>query len=483
MRAWLALDRGRPLDALRHWRSELQAAHTTIAPYLQAAAAGLPGDPLAPLRGQALELLANLRSGEPGEAEISQLGALLRGWGELCLSHAPGRAQEHFERAWACGPDPALAQQLANLYARQGMASGAHALAVPQPDLPPWPQPSCAGLHCQPCQQQLASAPLAAEAPLEIHSLAGGRIWIERNPRFGETHGLAVAAANGQLLAPLCRRYPGQWPGCSHAELRERQLLEQLAHGQPGDALQIRGPVLAVADLSAELHYHAQLELLPRLGRAWQALAPQIPELHLWHNGGEAPGLQQALARLGVPPERLLCAQRHPQLQAEQLLVPSFPCAFGAPGPASLQWLRKFWAEAIAALPPSPAPQQRGLLLARPLEQRRPLLQHQAWEQTLQGEGFTQLPAGPVARQLQAVQSCEQMVAVHGGAMVNLLLAPPGTELLELANPAYAPPYFSSLIASGGLRHQRRLGAATPQVLQDLLYAGPLEWPIDLSPP
>ena len=99
---------------------------------------------------QALELLANLLSGEPGEAEINQLGALLRGWGELCLSHAPGRAQEHFERAWACGPDPALAQQLANLYARQGMASGAHALAVPQPDLPPWPQPSCAGLHCQP---------------------------------------------------------------------------------------------------------------------------------------------------------------------------------------------------------------------------------------------------------------------------------------------------------------------------------------------
>jgi len=316
MTAWLALDRGRPRDALRHWRSELQAEHSSIAPYLQAAAAGLSGDPLAPLRGQALKLLSSLRSGEPGEVEISQLGALLSGWGELCLSHAPGRAQEHFERAWACGPDPALAQQLANLYARQGMASGAHALAVPQPDLPPWPQPSCAGLHCQPCQQQLASTPLAAEAALEIHSLAGGRIWIERNPRFGETHGLAVAAANGQLLAPLCRRYPGQWPGCSQAELRERQLLEQLAHGQPGDTLQIRGSVLAVADLSAELHYHAQLELLPRLGRAWQALAPQIPELHLWHNGGDAPGLQQALAQLGVPPERLLSAQRHPQLQA-----------------------------------------------------------------------------------------------------------------------------------------------------------------------
>ena len=67
--------------------------------------------------------------------------------------------------------------------------------------------------------------------------------------------------------------------------------------------------------------------------------------------------------------------------------------------------------------------------------------------------------------------------------MANLLLVQRDAEVVELANPAYAPPYFASLLASGGLRHQRQLGAATPQVLQDLLYAGPLEWPIDLPPP
>jgi hypothetical protein len=483
MTAWLDLERGRPLDALRQWRSELQAGPAVITPYLQAAEAGLPSDPLAPLRRQALGLLARLASSEPGPSEISQLGALLRGWGDLCLSHAPSRAQQHFERAWACGPDAALDQQLANLYARQGMASGAHALAPPKPHLAPWHQPSCAGLHCLPCQQQLANDPQAAEAPLEISSLAGGRVWIERNPWFGETHGLAVAEASGQLHAPLCRRYPGQWPSCSQAELRAQQAWEQLTHAQPRQALQIHGPVLAVADLSAELYYHGQLELLPRLGRAWQALAPQLQELRLWHNGGDAPWLQQALAHLGIPPERQLSAEQNPVLQAEQLLVPSFPCAFGAPGPSSLQWLREFWRTAIEALPPTPAPRQRKLLLSRPLEQRRPLLQHDAWYEALQRQGIALPPQGSVASQLQALQQCEQVVAAHGGAMVNLLLAPAGAELLELANPVYAPPYFATLIASGGLRHQRQLGAATPQVLQDLLYAGPLEWPIDLPPP
>ena len=479
MSAWWELERGQPLSALRHWRAELQADAARINAHLEAAIAGLPSDPLAPLRRQALELLSALATGEPGEAEIHRLGALLRGWGELCLSHAPGRAQQQFERAWACGADAALAQQLANLYARQGMTEGAHALAAPAPDLPAWPQAGCAGLHCLPCQQAAATAPLAPEPALQIHAIAGGQIWVERNAAFQETHGLAVADTNGALIPELCRRYPWQWPGCAQADQRRQDCLAQLAH-QPPPAVSVKGSVLAVADLSAELHYHGQLELLPRLGRAWQQLAAVVPCLWLWHNGGQAPALQQALARLGVPPERQLCAQRQPRLQAEQLLVPSFSCPFGQPGAASLAWLRALWREAVAELPEQPG--ARALVLTRPPRQRRPLLHHKTWLEKLQARGFQPLPDAPFARQLQALQQCEQVVAVHGGAMANLLLAPAGAELLELANPAYAPPYFASLIASGDLRHQRRLGAATSQVLQDLLYAGPLEWPVDLPP-
>ena len=90
-----------------------------------------------------------------------------------------------------------------------------------------------------------------------------------------------------------------------------------------------------------------------------------------------------------------------------------------------------------------------------------------------------QPPGGAsVTRQLQALQGCDQVVAAHGGAMANLLLLSEPPPVVELANPAYAPPYFAALP-----QHERRLGASTPEVLQDLLYAGPLEWPIDLPPP
>jgi hypothetical protein len=477
--AWLLLERGRSLEALRHWRGQLLAEPERIALHMSAAEAGLAADPLVPLRRQALQLLHQLLASEPGASEQSQLGLLLRGWGELCLSHAPARAQQHFERAWACGHDGALARRLADLYARQGMATGALALGcAPTGGLPPWPQPSCAGLHCLPCQQQLEQAAPGEEPPLQLIALPQGRIWIERNSDFAETHGVGVADQTGVLQAALCRRYPWQWPGCAHQALRQQQTLEQLAHRPPAPVLQLDGPVLAVADLSAELYFHAQLELLPRLGRAWQALAEQLPSLRLWHNGGRSPWLQEAFCRLGIPPEQVLCAHRFPHLQAQDLLVPSHPSPFGAPGAQSRAWLQQFWGEAIAERPAA-ADQAQALLLSRPPQLRRPLLHHNAWQKTLGARGFAQPASGAsVARQLQALQRCEQVVAAHGGAMANLLLLGEPPPVLELANPAYAPPYFAALP-----QRKCRLGAATPEVLQDLLYAGPLEWPIDLPPP
>ena len=491
---WQALADGQPLQALRWWRAALLAQPHTIAPYLQAAEAGLAGDPLQAERRQALALLAALAGGEPGPHEVERLGALLLAWGDQCLSIAPTAAQQHYERAWACGRDAGLRQRLANLYARQGLSRGAHALAPPQHPLPPWPQPPCAGLHCQPCIEQLDEAALSdqagstsSEPELQVHELSGGRAWIELNPRFRETMGVAVADAAGALQPHLCRRYPGHWPHCPHRSRLLQHSLDQLAWQLPAPLLQLDQPVLAVADLSAELYYHGQLELLPRLGRSWMQLARQFPGLRLWHNGGRSRWLQEALQQLGIPADRLICAHRYPQLLAQTLLVPSFPSPFGVPGPRSLQWLRSFWGAAVAALPAGKPPRPsrgRGVFLQRPLQQRRPLLQHELWRQHLAQNGVAPLPARlGVAEQLQALQSADQVVAAHGGAMANLLLLPPDARVLELANPAYAPPYFASLMATGGLRHQRQLAAATPAVLQDLLYIGPLEWPIDAPPP
>ena len=481
--AWPLLDRGKPHHALGIWREQLLQSHRCLA-YIEAAHQALPQDPLAGQRRLVLRLLAQLQAGVPGEAEISLLGEVLRGWAALCLDHAPGRSLQLLERAWACGSDPQLDQQLADLYARQGLAAGAHALAVPQPHQPPWPQRHCAGLHCQPCSSALAANPLSEEPDLQIHALEHGRIWIERHVQLGQTHGVAVAQADGRLIPALVRRYPWHWPDCRVAEQDRLLSLALMAHPhhRPASPLQRKEPVLAVADLSAELYYHAQLELLPRLGRAWQQLSADYPGLRLWHNGGSAPWMTEAFSHLGIPAERLLCAHRHPHLQASLLLVPSYSSSFGRPGARSLDWLRGFWGAVTERLPNADT-SRPAAFLSRSLDQRRPLLQHQQWLLAIPQYGLHRPSLGrSVAEQLRAFQRTERVVMAHGGAMANLLLMPPGSEVIELMNPGYQPPYITSLLASANQRHRSRLGAITPQILQDLLYAGPLEWPIDLDP-
>ncbi|QNG27853.1 DUF563 domain-containing protein [Synechococcus sp. HK01-R] len=466
-----ALDRGRPRRALSAWHSLLLQERPAVEAHLEAAAAGLSRDPIAPLRRQALALARMLLAGDPGEAGVSRLGALLQGWGEICLPEVPSRALQHLERAWGCGRQQRLDAQLAGLYDRLGYHTGAQLLAEPAAPPEPWLQPPCAAQACLPCQKQASPA----DPPLQLTQLPQGRIWVprQRNP-WRLSHGVAVQDASGQWLTQLCRHYPWPWPACPHRQALEHLTIEHLRQAERDrpPAQHAAGPVLAVAELSAELFFHWQLELLPRLGRCWQAALQQWPDLRLWHNGGSPAYVRQALQRLGIRPERLLPASDH--LQAELLLVPSFTSHFGRPAHANLTWLEQFW-----GIEQGTADAETRLWLGRGTSQRRPALAERLWQSQL---GIPALLLRSVQQQWHQVAAAGTLIAPHGAAMANLLAARPSTTVIELVNPAYAPTYFDPLIQRRQLRHRRLEAAATPLPLQEWLYEGPGLYPIDLRP-
>jgi hypothetical protein len=497
---------------LERWHRQLRDGDSRLAQHLAAAEAALPADPIAPLRRQALALLRRLSQSPPSPDDRTDLALLLRGWGDLAVVAFPGLARHHYETAWSClglttasltansptanslgSPSDdrlALRPRLANLAGRRGWSSGATCLAEPAADLPPWFETPCYGLGCGDCQELLQQRP--ADCPqqqqLELCEVEHGRIWIECHNPWRETYGVAATTAAGELLAEFCRCYPWGWPGCRHAAAVQELAVQQLAWHLPrqGQAQPLAGPVLAVADLSAELYYHFQLELLPRLGLAWRQLSAQEPQLRLWHNGGDSPRVQEALGRLGIPPERVLHARSLPHIQAERLWLANWPCPFGAPGPWVVEWLRELY----GVTPPNRPQGDQVLWLPRGGAHRRPLLQERAWIDRLAAalaqRGLTLVPAqtgGEVAGQLRQVSGARAVLAPHGGAMVNLVAGTAGARVLELVNPAYAPPYFATLGAAAGLRRWGWAGRPTAEPLSRLLYSGPLELPIDLGPP
>ena len=88
-----------------------------------------------------------------------------------------------------------------------------------------------------------------------------------------------------------------------------------------------------------------------------------------------------------------------------------------------------------------------------------------------------------VRQQAMTIASASTVVAPHGAALANLVFASPGTRVLELHQPRYAPPYFHSLAAHGQLLLARcEQPQVPPSLISDLLYEGPIVEPIVLEP-
>ena len=440
---------------------------------------------------QRLQEVFDLEPSAPLAMAIARLAAARHPWGARALEQlatrlpAPGgdgAANEHFSRlplpvpAEACrGPDcsPCALAHLELLgWRREPLVPPGDGAAVAW--LEQWVPPQGAGGTWQ-------------AAPFELQELAHGRIWL-RSPNsnpWGTTHGLAVADGEGQPRPLLSRRYPQPWPACPTPPY----------HCEPapaGPPLTVDSTVLAVADLSAEIHYHWLLDSLPRLGlalaRSGAGADSGWPEhWHLWHNGGGSERVRRSLVDdLGIPPERLIDAHQHPDLKAKQLLIPPPLHPLGWPSRRARAWLRRRYLR----------PEQRGhrrqgrgrrLWLVRGPSARRPLFGEAELLAHLEHQGLGLEPLVleglPLAEQAAHIADAELLVLAHGAALAGLAFARPGTQVLELHQPRYAPPYGHALAGWGGLQLVRCLQPATPPDLySQLLFEAPICEPIVLDP-
>ena len=232
-----------------------------------------------------------------------------------------------------------------------GYSEGAHWLAKPADVLEPWPQLPCAPQTCRPCQDQST----AEDPVLTLHAYAEGRIGLQRqrNP-WRHSHGVAVWDQQGRLQHSLSRHYPWPWPHCPHAEVFRQTSAAQLevAGSELPAPLHVDGPVLAVAELSGEMFFHWQLELLPRLGRVLSLALERWPTCASGTRRRCAPRARwtptpghrarTAAARLRPPPSRTTAGAQ---------LCP----AFGRPSAANLDWMEQCWIQPPPPSPPSPS--------------------------------------------------------------------------------------------------------------------------------
>lgn len=471
-------------------------------------------------------LLAWDGAAEQRDRLIDELVGLLTAWARLCWGQHGDSAVARLEKAFALRPDPSLLKALARHHQTHG-TSGAIALIrlaerlEAWPPSPSWDPPEdvkalaslpeplavggrCRGPSCEACGfytlaawERRALAPgcdlwippftdplpgTAAEPTLEL--LPDGRAWIRpplESPWLSTT-AVAVVDRDGVPREGLCRHYPQPWPACPE----ETEFAIDPEPSTP--PLELAGAVLAVVDLSAEIHYHWLLEHLPRLGQALESLPPEARAgLRVWHNGGTDPMRTEALTSLlGLQAGQLIDARHHPHIRAERLLVPPFSGRFGWPPSSAQNWLRQ-------ALLPGEADTSRvgsrRLWLARGRNgsTRRPVWGEASLLQRLEELGIplepVELASLSLVDQARLLSEAEWVVAAHGGALAGLVFAPPGARVLELHQPRYAPPYFHAIVQHRCLRYARcSQPDASPHLYQELVYEGALMEPIRIDP-
>lgn len=368
-------------------------------------------------------------------------------------------------------------------------------LSQPLPLDPPQPQPSardCAGLNCAPCLKRIlrqfhlshaavgvrvaGRQPLDAPVPLFVSVIPQGRAWaVPQQSWWQECRSIAVLTPDGFLLTDVSRDYPGQLPGCQGYDPKQHRVFS--ASLPPIE--QIAGSIAVLSGLSGHVYFHWMVDILPRFELLRQSGIDLAALDGFWVNSIQQPFQQETLQTLGIPLDKILQSDRHPHLQADRLVVPSFAGHLGWLQPWALRFLRQTFLPAAAGAYPD------RIYITRSRARYRRVLNEAEVIDRLHEFGFVcvALEDWSVAAQVALFAHAQVIVAPHGSGLTNIAFCQPETIVIELVAPSYIGHYYWVISQQLTLRHYYLAGDAFDcDSIRQLMYQNPLTEDIWINP-
>ncbi len=372
------------------------------------------------------------------------------------------------------------------------------ALPVPASIIPIPPRDVCHGLNCMPCLKKLLplfnpvylgegiyqcfhekqnSRNLSIDPTLTVTKIPQGKVWIVPNENAWKVcNAIAILTEDDYLLADLSRDYPGQLPLCQQPYNPTQHLIFWQ------DALpkleSIKGTVAVLSGLSGNVYFHWMVDILPRLevlhhhNITWE-------EIDWFLVNSCTSGFQrQTLEILGVPQHKILESDRHPYIQAQQLIVPSFASRLGWLSERSLQFLREtFLPKALVYAVNSSAPYPERIYITRAKAKYRKICNEVEVTDLLNQYGFISVALESISflEQVALFAHAKVIVGAHGSGLTNTVFCNHGTTVVEIFSPNYIRQYFWVISQQLQLNHYYLLGevfACYP--LRQLMYYSPL---------
>ncbi|MDY6804394.1 MAG: tetratricopeptide repeat protein [Cyanobacteriota bacterium] len=312
----------------------------------------------------------------------------------------------------------------------------------------------------------------ASALPTFVAKVPGGRAWIMPKKSYWMLcHAIAIITPDDYLLADVSRDYPGQLPGCEKHDPTQHLAFSK-EEWTPVE--RIDGKVAILSSLSGNVYFHWMVDLLPRIEILRRA-GIRLDEID-WFvvNNYKSPFQQETLAALGVPPEKVLASDRHPHIQAEELIVPSFGSHLGWLQPWGLNFLRNlFLTPKVRSKKGFP----ERIYISREKAKYRRVLNEGEVQELLSEYGFITVSPESMSleNQIALFAAAKTIVAPHGSGLTNIIFCQPGTKIIEFVAPHYLRYYYWGISQQLGLEHYYLPGEAfSCYPLRQLMYSSPL---------
>ncbi|MGJ3245148.1 MAG: tetratricopeptide repeat protein [Elainellaceae cyanobacterium] len=363
------------------------------------------------------------------------------------------------------------------------------------------PDPLCGGVTCQSCMARLRSefepvqcrdgvyrcsrtTPLdGLHPPTFVVTIPDGRAWIAPQQNSWKVcNGIAIITPDGSLLSDLSRSYPWYLPGCDRHDPRRHRFF-QLDNPPPVEC--ISGRVAVLSGLSGHVYYHWMVDVLPRVEILRRGKLDLTEIDYFVVNNVNQSFQRDTLAMLGLSPEKLICSDRHPHIQADELVVPSFPGHLDWVPLETLNVVRQMFTKAVDSTPdPTPTDCPKRLYISRSKARYRHVLNETEVIDQLQPLGFVPvvLESLPVDRQIELFAHADIIISPHGAGLTNLIFCKTGTQVVELTSPHYVRTDYWVISHQLGLSHYFIQGERFEcHPLRQIMYQNPLTEDILIS--
>ncbi|MCF3576346.1 glycosyltransferase 61 family protein [Planktothrix agardhii] len=254
-----------------------------------------------------------------------------------------------------------------------------------------------------------------------------GRFWLSSDQTQS-----AILTQEQHFLGDLSPEFPLLSPGHPDKNPSQHSILSL---NKLPPIYFINGTVAILAGLSNSVYFHWMLDVLPRI-ELLKKSSVNWNEIDYFIVDNRLSFQKETLEKLQIPPNKQININEFHHLQAQTLIVPSFPgCAAWMP-PWTCNFLKQHFLHPDVI---TSSPNIKRIYITRNAAKSRRILNEDELLRVLQPWGFhsIKLESMSVIEQAGLFSQAEIIIAPHGSGLTNLVFCQPNTKVIELFSPNY----------------------------------------------